>query len=77
LQYWIYSVVLHRYLMRRVNHYNYADHFGGVLYLFVRGMDPQQPQSGVYTLKPDETILMRLNRAFGHEDGDSESEDGE
>jgi len=71
LQYWIYSVVVHRYLKRRVNHYNYAEHFGGVLYLFVRGMEPQQPESGIYSTKPDEATLMALDIALG---GDHEGD---
>ncbi|MGR8999978.1 MAG: exodeoxyribonuclease V subunit beta, partial [Gammaproteobacteria bacterium] len=38
LQYWIYTVVLHRYLQNRLPDYDYESHFGGVRYLFVRGM---------------------------------------
>ena len=69
LQYWIYSVVLHRYLKRRVSNYSYAEHFGGALYLFVRGMEPQQPASGIYNTLPDEALLMELNRIMGGDNG--------
>lgn len=69
LQYWIYSVVLHRYLKRRVSNYRYAEHFGGVLYLFVRGMEPQIPASGIYNACPDESLLMELNRIMGGDNG--------
>ncbi len=69
LQYWIYSVVLHRYLKRRVSNYSYAEHFGGALYLFVRGMEPQQPASGIYNTRPDEALLMELNRIMGGDNG--------
>ena len=41
LQYWIYTVVLHRYLQLRLPDYDYETHFGGVRYLFVRGMQPE------------------------------------
>ncbi len=41
LQYWIYTVVLHRYLQARLPDYDYETHFGGVRYLFVRGMRPE------------------------------------
>ncbi len=40
LQYLIYAVALHRYLGRRLPDYDYQRHFGGVLYLFVRGVRP-------------------------------------
>src|SRR5690606_8157537 len=38
LQYLIYSVALHRYLRQRLPDYDYERHFGGVYYLFLRGM---------------------------------------
>ena len=65
LQYWLYSVVLHRYLKGRVADYNYDDHFGGALYLFARGMNPQQPASGIYSVRPDESLLMELDKVLG------------
>ena len=40
LQYLLYSVALHRYLGQRIAGYGYDRHFGGVLYLFVRGVRP-------------------------------------
>ena len=38
LQALLYSVALHRYLRWRLAGYGAEQHFGGVLYLFVRGM---------------------------------------
>ncbi|WP_440904605.1 exodeoxyribonuclease V subunit beta [Catenovulum sp. SX2] len=38
LQYLIYAVALHRYLQNRLPDYDYAKHFGGVYYLYLRGM---------------------------------------
>lgn len=61
LQYWLYALVLHRYLQDAVPDYEYARHFGGVMYLFVRGMEPSQPGSGVYYDLPDYTTLSRLD----------------
>ena len=40
LQYHLYTVALHRYLKRRLPGYCYESHFGGVYYLFLRGMAP-------------------------------------
>jgi len=65
LQYWIYTVVLHRYLKGRISDYHYADHFGGTLYLFARGMEPELPGSGIYSARPDESLLMELDRVLG------------
>jgi exodeoxyribonuclease V beta subunit len=40
MQYLLYAVALNRYLARRLAGYRYDSHFGGVLYLFVRGVRP-------------------------------------
>ncbi len=65
LQYWIYCVVLHRYLTHRLPGYHFSDHFGGVRYLFVRGMEPGIAMSGVFETSPDESILNALSSLFG------------
>ncbi|MFU8788902.1 MAG: exodeoxyribonuclease V subunit beta [Methylobacter sp.] len=64
LQYWIYTVVLHRYLQTRLPDYDYGSHFGGVRYLFVRGMKPDQPMSGVYQDRPDLARVEALAALF-------------
>jgi exodeoxyribonuclease V beta subunit len=65
LQYWIYSVVLHSYLQNRLSNYTYAQHFGGVRYLFVRGMEPDKTMSGVFQDNPDLTTIESLAALFG------------
>src|SRR5690606_30883825 len=40
LQHLLYTVALHRHLGRSLPGYDYETHFGGVLYLFVRGVRP-------------------------------------
>ena len=64
LQYWIYSVVLHQYLKNRIPDYNYEQHFGGVMYLFVRGMNKKMSNSAVYQTKPELSQLEKLERLF-------------
>ncbi len=62
LQYLIYTVALRRYLARRVPGFRYDEHFGGVYYLFVRGMradDPRRP--GVCFQRPDEAAVLTLD----------------
>jgi exodeoxyribonuclease V beta subunit len=61
LQYHLYTLALDRYLASRLNDYNYEDHFGGVLYLFLRGINPKQPGSGVFFDKPDAKLIQKLN----------------
>ncbi|MFN2436849.1 MAG: hypothetical protein ABR513_07145 [Desulfotignum sp.] len=52
LQYHIYTKALHRYLSWRMNNYDPKKDFGGVLYLFIRGMHPDRPGSGVFFDRP-------------------------
>ena len=61
LQYLIYSLALHRYLRLRVPDYDPDLHFGGVYYLFLRGMYPVWGQSGVYADRPSATLLDALD----------------
>lgn len=54
LQYHLYLMALHRYLLRRLPGYDYRSHFGGVFYLFLRGMNPAWGADyGVYYDRPD------------------------
>ncbi len=64
LQYWLYSAVLHRYLQNRLPNYDIDKHFGGVRYLFVRGMQPNVPLSGIFETKPASDKLIALANLF-------------
>ena len=64
LQYWIYTLVLHLYLQHRLPEYNYEDHFGGVKYLFIRGMNEKIENSGVYQTKPELFKIEQLANLF-------------
>ncbi|SJM89740.1 Exodeoxyribonuclease V, beta subunit [Crenothrix polyspora] len=64
LQYWLYSVVLHRYLQLRLPNYDYQQHFGGVRYLFVRGMQPDVAMAGVYEDRPELDKINALAMLF-------------
>lgn len=65
LQYWIYTLVLHRYLSKWYPGYSYEQHFGGVLYLFVRGMSKDRPANGVFYTMPDPDVLRDLSTCLG------------
>ncbi len=71
LQYWLYTVVLHRYLQNRLPGYRYQQHFGGVRYLFVRGMQADVAMSGVYRDRPELAKVEALAAVFAdsHADG--------
>ncbi|EIJ33301.1 exodeoxyribonuclease V subunit beta [Thiothrix nivea] len=64
LQYLIYCLALHRYLRQRVSGYDWDTHVGGALYLFLRGMTPVQPGSGVFFHKPDTRLMTALDQLF-------------
>jgi exodeoxyribonuclease V beta subunit len=66
LQYLIYVVAVHRWLRRRLAGYDYETHFGGVRYLFLRGMDPARgAASGVYADRPSRAVIERLDALLG------------
>lgn len=58
IQYHLYALVLHQYLALRVPGYRYEDHFGGVYYCFLRGMDPSAgPEYGIFNDRPPLEML--------------------
>ncbi|MFA7239859.1 MAG: exodeoxyribonuclease V subunit beta [Sulfuricellaceae bacterium] len=70
LQYLIYCVALHRYLRVRLTGYDYRRHFGGVYYLFLRGIDPaHQADTGIYRDCPDLQLITALDRLMDGEGG--------
>jgi len=61
LQYHLYVVALDRYLSLRKNNYDYRTDFGGVFYIFIRGMDPDKgPSTGIFYDRPDPSLIKRL-----------------
>ena len=61
LQYHLYTLALHQYLALRLPGYDYEKHFGGVFYLFVRGIDPARPEFGVYRDRPAAELIEKLS----------------
>ena len=65
LQYHIYTVALHRYLTCRLPGYEYARDFGGIFYLFVKGMRPESgPEFGVFADLPPLARIEQLSGVF-------------
>ncbi|MFN9710078.1 MAG: UvrD-helicase domain-containing protein [Bacteroidota bacterium] len=59
LQYYFYSLALYRYLRLRIPGFDYSQQFGGVYYLFVRGMR-KGTDYGIYYHKPALNDLSSL-----------------
>ena len=63
----LYSVALHRYLARRLPDYDYAQHFGGSYYLFLRAMRPQSGEDyGVHFYRPPADLLQAFDQLLGY-----------
>jgi len=61
LQYHLYILALHQYLQQRIPEFSYERHFGGVFYIFIRGVDPDKgPEFGIYKDIPDKTLVDAL-----------------
>ncbi|MEI6215081.1 MAG: exodeoxyribonuclease V subunit beta [Desulfuromonadales bacterium] len=65
LQYLLYTVALNRYLMLRVRGYDYATHFGGVIYVFLRGVSPRYGEEyGFFRDIPPVGIIAELTESL-------------
>jgi exodeoxyribonuclease V beta subunit len=62
LQYAIYTLALHRQLRARLPGYDYERHIGGVLYLYLRGVDAQG--RGVHQERLPLALIEALDRLF-------------
>lgn len=67
LQMSLYTVAVHRMLRHRVSDYQYDTHFGGVCYLFMRGMtgDPADRGAGVYQERLPGSLVSALDNILG------------
>ncbi|OOR98715.1 exodeoxyribonuclease V subunit beta [Haemophilus paracuniculus] len=64
LQYILYTLAIHRYLRFRLGkNYDYDNDFGGIAYLFLRGMNGT-PNSGVYFEKPSKQLIEEMDLLF-------------
>lgn len=67
LQYQLYSLALHRYLRHRLADYDYDTHFGGVIYLFLRGIDGSKSGQGIFATRPERALVEGLDGLFAGE----------
>ncbi|MBU4680651.1 exodeoxyribonuclease V subunit beta [Cedecea davisae] len=64
LQYQLYTLALHRYLRHRMAGYNYQQHFGGVIYLFLRGVEQGKPEQGIFATRPGVELVEAMDALF-------------
>lgn len=69
LQYLVYVLAVDRYLAQRIPGYSYERHFGGVFYLFLRGVRPDwqhaQGPCGVLFDRPSGACMQAFSELFG------------
>ena len=61
VQYVLYLLALHRLLSSRLPNYDYEQHVGGAVYVFLRGL--QSDGAGVHHMKPPYSLIQQLDRA--------------
>lgn len=59
LQYQLYTLALHRFLKYRIASYNYKKDFGGIYYLFIRGINASKYNNGIYFIRPLSSIFIK------------------
>ena len=59
LQYLIYTMASRLYLKNRINDFDYDKHFGGVVYLFLRGVR-NNAGNGIFVSKPKASLIDSL-----------------
>jgi exodeoxyribonuclease V beta subunit len=63
LQYHLYVLALDRWLKLRLPGYRYEDHFGGVFYIFLRGVSAEKgPEFGIYKDLPNPGLIEVMGR---------------
>lgn len=66
LQYYLYTLALYRYLKHRITGFDYERHFGGVFYVFLRGVR-EGSDRGIYHRKPPLGDVLALEeRMLAH-----------
>jgi len=69
LQYHLYVRALDRYLRLRLPGYSYGQSFGGVIYLFLRGVGQHHPPAcGIFQDRPSARLIEDLSQLLGMPD---------
>jgi exodeoxyribonuclease V beta subunit len=63
LQYHLYTLAAVRYLQSRIPEFDYDSQFGGVIYLFVRGVRRGR-REGIFFTMPDRKVIEGMDALF-------------
>ncbi len=67
IQYLFYSLALNNYLKLKINNYDYNYHFGGIFYIFFRGLKLNKyfySKNGVFFKKIEKSLINKLSSIF-------------
>ena len=64
LQYMIYLAAFDRYISSVDPDYSYSENFGGIRYVFLRGVRAGSVDYGIFSDRPDESLLRRFQQLF-------------
>lgn len=64
LQYHLYTLALNRLLKLRLPGYSYEKHFGGVIYLYLRGISDDSATNGIYFDRPEPEFIRRAGEVM-------------
>ncbi len=71
LQISIYALGLITWLKTILPDYSYDRHFGGIYYLYLRGIDPDKPGPGIFFIRPDYESLISNSFSLIHDQEES------
>jgi exodeoxyribonuclease V beta subunit len=64
LQYHLYTLAIHQYLKMRRPGYEYTRDFGGVFYIFLRGVVADNSRCGIFHDRPDPNLIFKLGKTL-------------
>ncbi len=67
LQYLIYTLAVKKYLTLKIENFDYDTQFGGVIYIFLRGVREDEDK-GIFTFKPEIEAIQKIENIFSKND---------
>lgn len=64
LQYQLYGLALHRYLKQKIKNYHFDLHFGGIFFWFIRAIDSNKKNNGIFHILPKKHFIKTLDQIF-------------
>ena len=64
LQYMLYLAAFDRYMQSVDKNYSYEKNFGGIRYVFLRGVKAGSDKTGIFSDRPAESELRKIQELF-------------